>query len=400
MNEIAKVEQKKSALVTGGKVAGIVPANIEEAFRLSDAINQSGMAPYGLDTPQKIMIAMLAGMELGMPAMQSVQSVAVINNRPCIWGDALIGVIRSSRDCEYVKEWIEGEGDSMVAWCETKRRGEDEPVRKSFSVDDAKRAGLWQTQARVTKQGRNGSYEKDNDSPWYKYPKRMLQMRARAWCLRDTYADILKGMQVREEVEDFTGPEKAKDVTPQQPPLHQRLEQARTATQDSQDEQEGFDLDHVSRETETRSSDDQSDDQSPTPSSDEGDETPLPPSSPSTHTEAGSSLSASDEGGGETPASSPSLSPAAITKAVELMRYVKFLRDDIPGGLDDKDAAIAELNTKAKGRFEESDFPALSKIKGWCIDAIKGDCEIEQVAEMAGEMFGVPVEQFEKKEAD
>ncbi len=30
----------------------------------------------------------------------------------------------------------------------------------------------------------------------------MLKMRARAFCLRDAFADVLRGLQVREELED------------------------------------------------------------------------------------------------------------------------------------------------------------------------------------------------------
>ena len=40
-------------------------------------------------------------------------------------------------------------------------------------------------------------------SPWYKYPKRMLQMRARSWALRDTFADILAGFSTVEEARDI-----------------------------------------------------------------------------------------------------------------------------------------------------------------------------------------------------
>src|SRR3546814_17968193 len=53
-------------------------------------------------------------------------------------------------------------------------------------MDDAKKAG------RAGKQG-----------PWSQYPQRMLQMRARAWAMRDGFADVLKGIGIAEEVRDF-----------------------------------------------------------------------------------------------------------------------------------------------------------------------------------------------------
>ncbi|MBA8799201.1 hypothetical protein FHW77_002920 [Agrobacterium sp. RC10-4-1] len=278
MNQIAERTERpsKPALVAGGAISAIVPQSIEESFRLSEAIHMSGMAPSGFDSPQKVMIAMLAGLEIGLPPMAAVQSVAVINNRPCIWGDALIGVVRKSPLCLYVTEWIEGEGDEMIAHCETHRKGEPRPVKMSFSVADAKKAGLWQTEARITKKSRDGgTYQKDNDSPWYKYPKRMLQMRARAWCLRDVYADVTKGMQVREEVEDYqhVGPDNARDITPAQPSVMARLRAAQEAPQHPEDEREGFDAAFVHSETETALTGEilpntNSDDETPAPSSD------------------------------------------------------------------------------------------------------------------------------------
>ena len=73
----------------------------------------------------------------------------------------------------------------MVARCVTRRRGDPDEKEAVFSVADAKNADLW------------------SKDIWKKYPKRMLQMRARAFCLRDTYADVLGGLYIREELDDM-----------------------------------------------------------------------------------------------------------------------------------------------------------------------------------------------------
>ena len=83
-------------------------------------------------------------------------------------------------------ERVEGDGEDMVAICETKRHGWPSPVVGKFSVADAKLAGRW---------GKAG--------PWKQYPRRMLQMRARGFALRDAFADALKGIQSAEEVQDI-----------------------------------------------------------------------------------------------------------------------------------------------------------------------------------------------------
>lgn len=226
MSQVAKITSSNGNGI-------VVPKNVDTdraaRWELAQAIVSARMAPSGMESAQKVMIAMEAGVELGIPAMASIQSIAIIKGRPCLWGDALIGVVRSSPLCLYVKEWIEGDSDKMIAYCETHRRNEKDPVCRSFSVFDAQRAGLWKS--------------KECDSPWWKYPKRMLQMRARAWCLRDVYADILKGVQIREEVEDYA--REAQDVPVSRPTILAKLKAEKPANSE-----EGFNREHLNEEAE------------------------------------------------------------------------------------------------------------------------------------------------------
>ncbi|TPM89832.1 hypothetical protein [Mesorhizobium sp. B2-1-3A] len=174
------------SLQSGGSVRAIVPQTFDEAWRIANAVCIAGMAPKGLDTPEKAMVAIMHGMEVGFTPMAALQSIAVVNGRPTIWGDGALGLCRASPKCEYVRERIEGDGDAMVAICEVGRRGEQKPIIGRFSVADAKKASLW---------GKQG--------PWQQYPKRMLAMRARAFALRDGFADVLRGLGIAEEVQDI-----------------------------------------------------------------------------------------------------------------------------------------------------------------------------------------------------
>jgi hypothetical protein len=102
----------------------------------------------------------------------------------------------ASAVCESVTESIDGEGDNMVATCTAKRRGYEKPTVVRFSVADAKKAGLW---------GKTG--------PWSQYSKRMLQLRARGFALRDAFPDVLKGLVTAEEAQDYpTTPAAAEPV--------------------------------------------------------------------------------------------------------------------------------------------------------------------------------------------
>lgn len=159
----------------------LTPKSLDEAIRVAEILSKSDIVPKDFKgNSGNILVAIQWGLELGLQPMQAMQNIAVINGRPSLWGDAVIGLVRGSPLCEYIIE----EDDGHVARCRVKRRGEDEQFRE-FSTADAQAAGL------SNKQG-----------PWTQYPKRMRQMRARAFALRDVFPDVLRGMPVAEEEQD------------------------------------------------------------------------------------------------------------------------------------------------------------------------------------------------------
>lgn len=202
MTNVVPLEQNSPlpTLKAGGKLAAIVPQDLDSAYRLAKAVCLSGLAPKGLEKPEAVMIAIMHGMEVGLTPMMALQKIAVINGRPTIWGDGALGLVRGSGLCEYVTEKIEGIGDKRVAICTAKRKGEPDPIVRRFSVDDAKRASLW-----------------DKGGPWKQYPERMLAMRARAFALRDGFADVLGGLYLTEELQG-TENGTMKDITAPPPP--------------------------------------------------------------------------------------------------------------------------------------------------------------------------------------
>ena len=115
---------KLPTLVSGGVIRGIIPQSFDEAWRIANAVVVAGMAPYGLNTPEKATIAILHGLEVGMAPMNALQSIAVINGRPCIYGDGALGLVQGSGKMQTYKEWIEGEDDARVAYCRVVRKGD------------------------------------------------------------------------------------------------------------------------------------------------------------------------------------------------------------------------------------------------------------------------------------
>ena len=162
------------------------PTTLQEAMRFSDILAGSTMVPRDFQgKPGNVLVAIQWGREVGLGPLQALQNIAIINGRPSIWGDAAIALVRGHPDCLSVQEGVEGEGEARQGWCEVTRRGEA-PQRRTFSVSDAKRAGL------LNKPG-----------PWTQYPDRMLQLRARGFAIRDVFPDALRGVMTREEAEDM-----------------------------------------------------------------------------------------------------------------------------------------------------------------------------------------------------
>lgn len=167
------------------------PQSLNEAMQLADMLASSNLVPKSYQgKPADVLVACQWGAEIGLKPLQSLQNIAVINNIPAVWGDALVALVRASGLCEYIQqEWDE---KTRTATCKVKRKGEPEEVR-TFSYEDANIAGHL------------------NKATYKQNLKRMLSIRARAFALRDVFADVLKGLKVAEEVMDY--PEE-KDITP------------------------------------------------------------------------------------------------------------------------------------------------------------------------------------------
>ena len=95
------------------------------------------MAPRGVDTAEKAMVAIMHGLEVGMTPMMALQSIAPINGRPAIYGDGALGLVQGSGLLEWHKEYYRGEPDTdgYTAVCEVKRKGDPEVKTGEFSIN-------------------------------------------------------------------------------------------------------------------------------------------------------------------------------------------------------------------------------------------------------------------------
>ena len=181
--EISKEERK--APVGYGR-AGVILTSLAELWRFAQLASESELAPKGLDTPQKVAIAIQYGAEFGVPPMAALRSIRVINGIPGWMGDMALGIVRASGKMEDFESFYEGDGETRTAVVVSKRKDAPKPKRTEFSVKDAKTARLW---------------GKDQ-TPWVTYPDRMLYYRALGFNLRDNFPDVMAGAVIAEELAD------------------------------------------------------------------------------------------------------------------------------------------------------------------------------------------------------
>lgn len=176
----------------------VQPQSMEEVYRFAKTITESDLCPKDYkNKPGNAIVAIQMGAEVGLQPMAALQNIAVINGRPSMWGDGLLAVCLADGSVS-VQESFDNE--TVTATCVVSRvraNGATQVTTQTFSKNDAERAQLWK-----------------KVGPWTQYPKRMLQMRARAFALRDACADLIRGMQSAEEVSDIPHVVQATNVSP------------------------------------------------------------------------------------------------------------------------------------------------------------------------------------------
>ena len=174
------------APAAGARPRALVPRTLEEASALAEVIAGSGLAPAGFDTPQACLIAILHGLELGLTPLAALQRLALIEGRPTLWGDGALALVRASGLCHRGPRDAGGLRPGRLAGGVHAAAGAVRAASSSGASPPMMPGGP----------GSGASPGRGAD-----YPQRMLQMRARAFALRDGFADVLGGLYLREELE-------------------------------------------------------------------------------------------------------------------------------------------------------------------------------------------------------
>lgn len=178
---------------------------LDERLRLCTFLAQSNSIPSGdRGNPANIYFKAERGARLGLSPTESVSHILVVNGATSVWGDMGLALVRRSGLLAAHDEWWEVDGRRLpdddldlielskqenrkiVAKVMMQRKGEA-PKTVSYSVQDARDAGLWASK-----------------DVWKKSPKRMMMWRPRSFVMRDKFPDVLMGFITVEEAMDIT----------------------------------------------------------------------------------------------------------------------------------------------------------------------------------------------------
>jgi hypothetical protein len=137
----------------------------------ASALLKSGFLPSAIKSPEQAVAIMLKGREIGIPAMQSLAQINVIQGKPTISAELMLALIyRAFPAAKITFKKLDNES-CVIEAC----RPGGEPQTFSFSMDDAKAASLT---------------SKDN---WKKYARAMLRSRAVSEMARSLFPDAIAG---------------------------------------------------------------------------------------------------------------------------------------------------------------------------------------------------------------
>jgi hypothetical protein len=194
-SDTKKYPVQEEVIHTGARtpaVFSLVPKDLTEAMKLAELIANSDLAPKDFKGKTgNVLIAVQMGAEVGLSPMAAIQSIAVINGKPSLYGDVGKAILLSNGFV--IEEWdTEKIKQAGYARCRITRPGHP-PCERTFSIEDARTAGLW-----------------EKSGPWSTYPERQMAWRAFWFAARDIGSDVLKGLSGAEEVADLP----PKDITP------------------------------------------------------------------------------------------------------------------------------------------------------------------------------------------
>jgi len=189
--------------------------DVKELATLAESAVSSKL--FGVASREAALMIMLTGRSLGIDPVAAMRGTHIVSGKSVLSSDMMVGIVRKSGVCE---SWVVIESTHEKCVIETRRKGDDTPVRHTWTIEMAKRANL------------------AGKGTWAAYPHSMLRARCSAELARMVYPDFLFGVYAEGEIaEEPRRPVRA-TVTHDAPDVHaleagpSALEAFTSATQD------------------------------------------------------------------------------------------------------------------------------------------------------------------------
>ena len=167
--------------------------SLDVVLRKAEILLKSGMLPKELNTKEKIAVLIMKAKELNMPPLEAISHLYVVNQKVAIDSSGMLALILRSG----LAKKIQFGGDGTSAWCEMERKDGVISFKYTFTIEDARRAGLL------------------NKESWQKYTKELLVARAISGCARKVFPDVVGGLYTVEELGGEEVPELPIELVPE-----------------------------------------------------------------------------------------------------------------------------------------------------------------------------------------
>jgi hypothetical protein len=151
--------------------------DVKELATLAESAVSSKL--FGVASREAALMIMLTGRSLGIDPVAAMRGTHIVSGKSVLSSDMMVGIVRKSGVCE---SWVVIESTHEKCVIETRRKGDDVPVRHTWTIEMAKRAGL------------------AGKGTWAAYPHSMLRARCSAELARMVYPDFLFGVYAEGEI--------------------------------------------------------------------------------------------------------------------------------------------------------------------------------------------------------
>jgi hypothetical protein len=170
MNQLARIENQAIALMPSA-------SEWQQMLTQCSVLVKSGFLPSTIRTPEQAIAIALKGRELGMPMMLAFAHIYIIQGKPCMSAESMLGMIYKHAPGAIIN-YPRYENEAVTI--EATRPG-GKPFIVTWTMDDARKADLT---------------GKDN---WKKFSRAMLRSRCISEMARALFPDALQGVSYTPE---------------------------------------------------------------------------------------------------------------------------------------------------------------------------------------------------------